>query len=68
MDIHVDGEGLIYVSDQIPRVTVLRDDGSVVGRCRPVLMGGHGMTGDTAGNLYFCETRWPDLTKLVPLD
>ena len=31
MDIYVDADGLIYVTDQIPRLSVLATDGRLVG-------------------------------------
>jgi hypothetical protein len=39
-------------------------DGKLVGRCRPVLYGGHGMAVDSKGNLYFAEVRLNRLTRL----
>jgi peptidylglycine monooxygenase len=69
MEIHVDPRGgLVYVSDQIPRVHALTPEGRLVGACKPVLAQGHGTSGDAEGNLYFVETRVPVITKLVPLD
>jgi peptidylglycine monooxygenase len=69
MEIHVDaGRSLIYVSDQVPRVTALTLEGRPVGACKPVLAQGHGMSGDRAGNLYFVETRIPVITKLTPIN
>jgi len=64
MDVYVDGEGLVYVTDQIPRVTMLSLSGQRLGRCRPVLNGGHGMWGDKAGNLYFAEMNPNRVTRL----
>jgi peptidylglycine monooxygenase len=69
MEIHVDPRrDRVYVSDQIPRVHALSTDGQLVGACKPVIAQGHGMSGDTEGNLYFVETRVPVITKLVPLN
>lgn len=56
MDIYVDADGLIYVTDQIPRLSQLDADGNLVGRCRPVLNGAHGIWGDSQGNLYLAES------------
>jgi peptidylglycine monooxygenase len=66
MDIHADAAGLIYVTDQTPRVTVLNGAGMVLGRCRPVLNGAHGIWGDRAGRLYLAELSPSRLTRLVP--
>jgi DNA-binding beta-propeller fold protein YncE len=64
MDVLVDSEGMILVSDQIPRLSMFSPDGKLVGRCRPVLYGGHGMAVDSKGNLYFAEVRLNRLTRL----
>jgi DNA-binding beta-propeller fold protein YncE len=56
MDIYVDGDGLIYVTDQIPRLSQLDADGNLIGRCRPVLNGAHGVWGDSQGNLFLAES------------
>lgn len=66
MEIHV-GDGLVYVTDQRPRVTALTESGEVVGSCKPALAMPHGMTGDAEGNLYIVETRSPTVTQLVPV-
>lgn len=46
MDIFQDTADRIYVTDQIPRLSLLGPDGALLGRCRPVLNGAHGMWGD----------------------
>ncbi len=56
MDIWEDQRGMIYVTDQIPRLSMLTPDGDLVGRCRPVPQMAHGIWGDALGNLYCCET------------
>ena len=66
MDIYVDSD-LVYVSDQIPRVSALRHDGTVVGACKPVPVLPHGVRGDRDGNLYFVDTRSTTITKIVPV-
>jgi DNA-binding beta-propeller fold protein YncE len=69
MDIYVDADGLIYVTDQIPRLSVLAADGRLIGRCRPVLYGAHGVWGDSRGNLYLAEASPMNrITRLEPLD
>lgn len=64
MDIYADSEGLIYVSDQIPRLSLLDSGGTLIGSCRPVLNGGHGIRGDSAGNIYLAEMNPNRVTKL----
>jgi peptidylglycine monooxygenase len=68
MDIYGDAQGRIYVTDQIPRLSMLTSSGTLIGRCRPVLYTPHGIWGDSAGNIYLAESSPMDrLTKLVPL-
>jgi DNA-binding beta-propeller fold protein YncE len=68
MDIYVDADRLVYVTDQIPRLSMLSADGRLVGRCRPVLYGAHGVWGDSRGNLYLAEAAPTNrITKLTPL-
>ncbi len=64
MDVLIDSDGMILVTDQIPRLSMFSPDGKLVGRCRPVLYGGHGMAVDSKGNLYFAEVRVNRLTRL----
>ena len=66
MDIFVAND-LVYVSDQVPRVTALKHDGTVVGSCKPVVVLPHGVRGDRDGNIYFFETRITSITKIVPI-
>ena len=65
MDLYVDREGLVHVADQIPRVTVLTDDGAIVGRCMAVPKEGHGISGDRDGNLFLVDTVYDEVVKLA---
>jgi peptidylglycine monooxygenase len=66
MDIYVDPEGSIYVTDQIPRLSRLDPQGNLTGRCRPVLFGAHGVWGDSHGNLLLAESAPTNrLTRLT---
>ena len=66
MDIFVDAEDCIYVTDQIPRLSKFAPDGTLVGRCRPVLYGAHGIWIDSRGDIYLAEAAPMDrLTRLV---
>ena len=65
MDIYVDGAGIVYVTDQIPRITMYAPDGTMLARGRPVTMGAHGVWGDSRGNLYLAEMAVNQVTKLV---
>lgn len=66
-DIWGDRQGRLYVSDFIPSLTLLAPDGTRLGRCRPVLMGAHGIWGDDDGCLYFAEPNPNRVTRLVPI-
>lgn len=65
MDIWVDPGGTVYVTDQIPRITMYAPDGRLLARGRPVLNGAHGVWGDSRGNLYLAEVGINRVTKLV---
>lgn len=67
MAIYGDERGMIYVTDQIPRISMLDLDGRLVGRCRGTLNGAHGMSGDAAGNLYLAELPPEKVTRLTLL-
>lgn len=66
MDIHLAQDGLIYVSDQRPRITILDQSGKIVGASQPAIHLPHGITSDRDGNIYIIElTDVRDVTKLV---
>jgi len=65
MDIYIDPAGTVYVTDQIPRITMFSPDGQMLARGRPVDAGAHGVWGDSRGNLYLAEMRLTQVTKLV---
>ena len=67
MDVYEDADGFVYVTDQIPRLSMFAPDGTLVGRCRPVFNGAHGIAGDAEGNLYMTEMSPPGITKLTRL-
>jgi DNA-binding beta-propeller fold protein YncE len=67
MAIYGDDRGMIYVTDQIPRITMLSLDGELLGRCRGTLNGAHGMSGDSEGNFYLSELPPEKVTRLTLL-
>jgi DNA-binding beta-propeller fold protein YncE len=68
MDIYVDAAGWIHVTDQVPRVSRLDRNGALVGRCKPVPVGAHGVWGDHKGNLFLAEVAPINrVTRLVPI-
>ena len=46
MQIWVDDRDMVFVTDQIPRISLLSADGKLVGRCRGAINGAHGLSGD----------------------
>jgi sugar lactone lactonase YvrE len=68
LDIWGDAQGRLYVTDLVPSLSLLSPDGEVLGRCRPVLNGAHGICGDGKGNLYLAEGNPSRVTRLVPME
>lgn len=68
MDVHGGPDGSLYVTDQIPRLSLFDGTGTLIGRCRPVLNGAHGMWAAPDGALLLAEQNPNRLTRLVPLD
>jgi peptidylglycine monooxygenase len=67
MAIYGDQRGVIFVTDQIPRISMLTLDGELVGRCRGAVNGAHGMSGDAQGNFYLSELPPEKITRLTLL-
>ncbi len=68
MQIWIDDRGLVFVTDQIPRISLLSPDGKLIGRCRGAINGAHGLSGDAQGNLYLAELPPQYITKLERLN
>jgi peptidylglycine monooxygenase len=68
MQIWIDDRDLVFVTDQIPRISLLTLDGKLVGRCRGAINGAHGLCGDGQGNLYLSELPPQEITKLERLN
>jgi hypothetical protein len=64
MDIYVDRSGTVYVTDQIPRITMYSPDGRMLARGGPSAYGGHGVWGNSLGDLYLAEVNLTQVTKL----
>jgi DNA-binding beta-propeller fold protein YncE len=67
LDIWGDAEGNLFVTDLVPSLSMLTSDGELLGRCRPVLNGAHGVWGDQDGNLFLAEPNPSRVTRLSPL-
>lgn len=65
MDLFEDRQGMVYVTDQIPRLSLLTPAGELAGRCRPVLNMPHGIWGNAAGDLFIAEMNPTRVTKLA---
>ena len=65
MDIYVDPGGTVYVTDQIPRISMYAPDGRLLARGRPGNVGAHGGWGDSRGDLYLAEVGLIQVTKLA---
>lgn len=59
-------DGVLLVTDAIPRLSAMDSQGRLLGRCRPVLNGAHGAWEDPAGNILLAEGNPSRLTRLVP--
>ncbi len=68
MDVFVDREGRIFVTEDVPRLSMWDASGTLLGRCRLPSLVCHGIAGDQAGNLYVVEARTNMVTRLTLLD
>ena len=68
MKIWVDERDFVFVTDQIPRISLFTPDGLLIGRCRGAVNGAHGLCGDSHGNLFLAELPPQEVTKLERLD
>lgn len=64
MDICADDQGMLLVSDQVPRLSMYAPDGTLVGRCRGVWNGAHGIFANAAGDVFLAEMHPNRITKL----
>lgn len=67
MDLAIDTEGRVLVSDQVPRLTLHNLDGCRIGACRPILNGAHGIDVAPDGIVYLAEMNPSRVTRMVPL-
>jgi len=66
MDIWGDAAGRLYVTDQVPRLSLLDADGSLIGRGRAVLNGAHGLCQAPDGGILLAEMNPRRVTRLLP--
>lgn len=67
MDVWGDAQDRLYVTDQIPTLTCLASDGQMIGRCRPVLNGAHGLWGNRDGHIFLAEGNPSRITRMTPV-
>ena len=68
MSVHGAPGGGLFVTDQVPQLSLLGPDGAIRGRCRPVLNGAHGIWHAPDGRIFLSEQNPPRLTCLVPVE
>ena len=66
-DVVADAEDRVLVCDSIPTLSLLSPDGTLLGRCRPVLNGAHGMWLGPSGDIFLAETNPNRITRLYPV-
>lgn len=67
MDIYQDDRGMTFVTDQIPRLSMIDPEGRLVGRCRAVWTMAHGVWGNAEGDIFLAEMQPNRVTKLARL-
>ena len=65
MDICEDDQGMILITDQIPRLSMLSPNGGLVGRCRAVWNMAHGVAANGTGDIFLAEMQPNRITKLA---
>ena len=65
MDVVVDDRGVVLVSDQVPRIHALDDEGTQIGRARAANNGAHGMAVAPDGSVFLAELAPETITKLA---
>jgi len=64
LGIWADADDNVFVTDLVPSLSMFSRAGKLLGRCRPVLNGAHGVTGDSSGNIYLAEGNPSRVTRL----
>ena len=66
MDIWMNTQGRVFVTDQVPRLSVLDQQGVLLGRGKTIVDLPHGVWGDSMGNIYTASTTM-GVTKYLKL-
>ena len=64
MGVHIDAEQRVYVTDQVPRISILTLDGELLARGRTFEYA-HQVYTDSQGNIYGADTSNQRVQKLV---
>ena len=64
MGIHIDSNQIVYVTDQVPRLSIYNLEGELLARGRTFELG-HNVYGDSRGDLYAVDTRLYRVQKYV---
>ncbi len=64
MGIHIDADQAVYVTDQVPRLTILNLDGQLMARGR-TFENGHNVYSDSRGDLYAVDTANQRVQKFL---
>ena len=67
MDIWGDAAGRLYVTDQVPRLSLLNAEGGLIGRGRAVLNGAHGVCLAPDGGILLAEMNPRRVSRLKRL-
>jgi peptidylglycine monooxygenase len=59
---------MLLVTDQVPRLSMHAPDGRLVGRCRGVWNGGHGVAANARGDVFLAEMHPNRITRLAVLN
>jgi peptidylglycine monooxygenase len=62
-----DAKGDLFVTDEVPSLHRLSQDGARQGRARPMLNGAHGIFGTPDGTIYLAEANPSRISRLTPL-
>lgn len=65
MDLYEDERGMVFVTDHIPRLSMMSPEGALLGRCRPTFNLPHGIAGNADGDLFVAEMNPPSIVKLA---
>ena len=67
MGIHIDAGQTVYVTDQVPRLSILTLDGQLLARGR-TFENGHNIYSNSRGDLYAVDTANQRVQKFLKVD